>query len=74
MQTVIGAHGGPNGNFFLVKIETGSFEKLYDYGWEYDFIEVGSTGTFLIDGLTLLNPYTGCLESIPRVIKFVEDH
>lgn len=72
--TVIGVNGGPNGNFFLVKTETGGFQKLYDWGWEYDFVVEGTKGTFLIDGLTRLNPYSGCLECIPRVIKFVEEH
>lgn len=54
--TVVGVKDATNGTFFLVRTETGGYEKLYDFLWQYEFIGVGTVGTFLVDGLPRWNP------------------
>lgn len=70
---VVGVKDATNGTFFLVQTESGGYEKLYDYLWQYDFIEVGTVGTFLVDGLPRWNPCTESWEAIIRIVKFAED-
>lgn len=61
-----------DGNFIFVKTETGSIERFYDYLRQYEFIEAGTSGTFLIDGVTRWNACSEYWEAIPRILKFTE--
>lgn len=69
---VLGVQDATNGTFFWVQTEAGLFEQLYNQEGKFDFIEVGTTGTFYADGLPIWNPVLGNWGVIPRVIKFEE--
>lgn len=71
--TVVGVKKEENGSFIFVKTDEGSFERLFDDGCEYRYLEVGTTGTFLVDGLTVFST-TYNLDTRLRLLKFVEDH
>lgn len=67
---VLGVQDVSEGTFFFVQTVTGDFEKLYNQGGQFDFIEVGAMGIFYVEGMPVWNPFRGNWEAVPRIIKF----
>lgn len=70
--TVLDVQDATNGTVFFIQTETGGFQKLYDQLRKYDFIQVGTTGSFWVDGLPTWNQRKGNWEAIPRIVNFME--
>ena len=70
--TVLDVQDAPNGTFFFIQTSTGGFQKLYNHLRKFEFVKVGTKGTFYVDGLPTLNPRRGNWEAIPRIVNFIE--